>query len=137
MAKENAVNKEETGESHVTGQVLIPAAVAGFAGATVHVRLEELSGEDDKGARVKAETVIPNVTHDPSAGGGDGTLIPFAIRVEGGAAALDPANEYAVRVWIDSDSDGKKGAGDLYSDERHRVLDGGPARPLIIKVVQR
>lgn len=137
MAKENAVNKEETVDCLAAGQILIPAAVPGFAGATAHVRLQELSGEDDRGAAIKAEVVIPGVSHDPSAGGGDGTLVPFVIRFEGSAAAVDPDNEYAVRVWIDFDSDGKKGPGDLYSDERHRVLDGGPARPLIIKVVQR
>jgi hypothetical protein len=111
--------------------------VPGFAGATAHVRLEELSGEDDRGAFVRAEAVVPGVAHDPSAGGDPGTLVPFVLRVGHGALTINPDNEYAVRVWIDFDSDGKKGRGDLYSDERHRVLDGDHDRPLIIKVIQR
>ena len=137
MAKENAVKKEETADQLVTGHVLIPSVVPDFEGATAHVRLEELSGEDDKGAVVRMEAVIPDVRHEPAGAKRTDTLIPFTIRIAPGAMVFNPENEYAVRVWIDYDGDGKKGPGDLYSDERHRVLTGDAARPVLIKVVRR
>ena len=46
----------------IRGKVLIPAEAPAFQGATAHVRLEELSGEDDKGAAVRAETTIPRIS---------------------------------------------------------------------------
>jgi hypothetical protein len=121
----------------IRGKVLIPAEVPAFEDATAHIRLEELSGEDDKGAAVRAETTIPAVSHQPTGGALQDTLVDFEISIGPGSFTIDPKNEYAVRVWIDYDSDGKRGPGDCYSDERHRVLTGSSAVPLLIKVVQR
>jgi hypothetical protein len=136
---EDKTNEEgETADRLITGHVLIPAAVPSFDGATAHVRLEELSGEDDRGASVRAEAVVPDLRHEPAGDeGGADTLVPFTIRVAAGELVIDPRNDYAVRVWIDHDSDGRKGPDDLYSDERHPVFTGGTPRPLLIKVVRR
>lgn len=128
--------KKSTGEP-IRGKVLIPADVPAFEGATAHVRLEEISGEDDKGAAVKAETIIPTVSHQRSGDVSQDTLVDFEISIDVGSFTIDPKNEYAVRVWIDYDSDGKRGPGDCYSDERHGVLTGSSVPPLVIKVVQR
>jgi hypothetical protein len=138
MAEENAIENERIADQLIAGQVLIPAKVPGFTGATAHVRLEELSGEDDKGASVKAEAIITDVRHQPAGDAADrDTLVPFTIRIAPGAMVINPENQYAVRVWIDYDSDGKRGRGDLYSDERHSVFSDRARSPLVIKVVQR
>lgn len=137
MEEGNASDTEKSGGEVIRGNVLIPADVPAFKGATAHVRLEELSGEDDKGASVKAELTIPQVNHQPGGDASQDTLVGFEISVDPGSFEIDPKNEYAVRVWIDYDSDGKRGPGDCFSDERHRVLTGKAAAPLIIKVVQR
>ena len=137
MAEGNAGDTGEFAGEVIRGKILIPAAVPAFQGATAHVRLEELSGEDDKGAAVRAETTIPMVSHQPSGGALQDTLVDFEISIDRGSFTIDPKNEYAVRVWIDYDSDGKRGPGDCYSDERHPVLTDGSVAPLVIKVVQR
>jgi hypothetical protein len=137
MEKGNTGETEESADELIRGKILIPAGVPAFAGATAHVRLEELSGEDDKGAAVKAETSIPGVSHQLSGDAQQDTLVDFEISVERGLFTIDSKSEYAVRVWIDCDSDGKRGPGDCYSDERHRVLTGSSVAPLVIKVVRR
>jgi len=106
----------------VTGRVVITAAVAAFGGATVHVYLEDVSRADGA-AVVVAESALTNVRHEPR--GGEGTTLPFELRARGDAPPVDPAHEYAVRVWVDRDGDGKDGAGDLYSDQRYAVLTRG------------
>ena len=121
----------------IRGKILIPAEAPAFQGATAHVRLEELSGEDDKGAAVRAETTIPRISHQLHGGVAQDTLVDFEIPIDPGSFVIDPKNEYTIRVWIDYDSDGKRGPGDCYSDERHRVLTGSYVTPLVIKVVQR
>jgi hypothetical protein len=137
MEEGNTGHSKKPAGKLIRGKVLIPAGVPAFEGATAHVRLEELSGEDDKGAAVKTETTIPRVSHRPSGDPSQDTLVDFEISVDPGSFKIDPKNEYSVRVWIDYDSDGKRGPGDCYSDERHRVLTGSSVAQLVIKVVQR
>jgi hypothetical protein len=42
-----------------------------------------------------------------------------------------------VRVWVDRNSDGRPGAGDLFSDQSYRVLTGGFGSTVIIPVRSR
>jgi hypothetical protein len=118
----------------ITGRILIPGIVPGFHGATAHIFLEELKGED-AAARVIAETTIHDVSHE-SAGGAE-TNVSFTIRIAPGEVLMDAKNDYAVRVWIDCDSDGKRAAGDLYSDQRHNVFTGASEGAVNIKLVRR
>jgi uncharacterized lipoprotein YbaY len=134
MALEDAAEGEEGGEPLVSGTILIPAEISGFGDAAAHVRLEEIIAEDIS-ARVIAETTIPHLRHEPA--DGKETIVPFAIRITGKPCVVNPRNEYAVRVWIDHNGDGKRGPGDLYSDERHSVFKGHSDRNVIIRVIQR
>ncbi len=111
----------------VTGQVVISAGTPAFSGATVHVRLEDVSYAD-AAAEVVAEAIIPGVGHAP----GGTTTVPFALHAAPGATPIDPRNDYAVRVWLDRDGDGRAGAGDLHSDQSYRVLTGGFGRTATI-----
>jgi hypothetical protein len=111
----------------VTGRVIITEQSPALADASMHVSLEEASYADAPATTI-ARTVIPHVQHRPSRPGeGDegGTVLTFALRAVGGAAAIDPAGDYAVRVWVDRDGDGRPGPGDLHSDQRHPVLTRG------------
>lgn len=130
---EGRVDKSKEGGLAVSGQVLIPAGVPGFGGAVAHVRLEELEGEDTA-ARVVAETIIQDVSHE---GGAKGTTLPFTIELAPGELTVSPEKDYALRVWIDRNGDGERGPGDLYSDERHSVFSRRSAEAVTIKVVQR
>ena len=133
VVDEERVDKSQDAGRTVAGRILIPARVPGFSGAVAHVRLEEIKGEDAS-ARVVAEAIIHDVSHE--SGDAEDTAIPFAIQIDG-VAVNSPENDYNLRVWIDYDGDGKRGPGDLYSDERHGVFTGHTEREAAIKVVQR
>jgi uncharacterized lipoprotein YbaY len=112
----------------VTGQVIIADQTPALADASAHISLEDVSYADAPATTV-AETVIPHIRHRPSQlGSGDnrgGTVLSFALRAGPGAPAIDPGNDYAVRVWVDRDGNGRPGPGDLYSDQRYPVLTRG------------
>ena len=114
----------------VSGRIVITDRVASFTGATAHVYLEDISRADGESV-VLAEAVIRNVSHQGRAdkvvdavGGAHSQSISFELFTSPGTL-IDPRGDYAVRVWIDSDSDGREGPGDLYSDESYRVLTQG------------
>jgi hypothetical protein len=136
VAEESRREREEINDDLlVSGQILIPAGADSFEGATAHIRLEEIPSAD-MAARVIGETIIDGVRHENNAEGRE-TVVPFTIRVPRGARAIDRQFDYAVRVWIDRDSDGRPGAGDLYSDERYPVLTQGFGHTANVRVVQR
>jgi len=117
------------GELVISGQIIIPAATPALHGASAHIGLEGLRGVDAP-AYILAETIIEGVIHEP---GNVVTEVPFTVRVI--PEKITPKFEYALRVWIDRDSDGKPGSGDLHSDERCRVFLDHPERLIKIKVV--
>lgn len=118
----------------VHGEIIISAAVAPFRGATAHVRLEDVSFADAAAIAI-AETAIPGVDHDPAVSGE--TIVPFALRAGQTAPTIEGRNEYAVRAWIDRDSDGTPGPDDLYSDRRYAVLTYGYGRVVTIRLDAR
>jgi uncharacterized lipoprotein YbaY len=81
------------------------------AGATVYVRLEDVSRADAP-ATVVAEEVIREARPGPQAGW-------LAFTLHGGP--LDPRRRYGVRVHVDVDGDGAVGVGDYVSTASHPV----------------
>jgi hypothetical protein len=65
--------------------------------------------------------------------GGADTSAPFKIRV---TSEFEGKYDYAIRAWVDLDSDGKPARGDLYSDQRYSVLPDQLERMITIRVVQ-
>ena len=134
---------DETRAPHVTGRIIIKSQVPPFSGAVAHVLLEDVSPADGESI-VLAEAVVRDVNHGSSgdkaagrSGAEDGsTEISFALHVSSGMV-IDPRSDYAVRVWVDSDGDGKEGPGDLYSDERYSVLTRGSGRDVTVTLGQR
>lgn len=118
----------------VTGQIIVSGQVPAFSGAAAHVTLEDISRLDGASALI-AETVITGLSHNREAGENPpaDTIIEFAIELPAdSAAAINPQNDYAVRVWLDRDGDGSQGEGDLYSDQTYRVLTRGAGSTAII-----
>jgi uncharacterized lipoprotein YbaY len=110
------------------GEVFIPAATPAFRGATAHVSLERIRGADAP-AEIIAETAVHDVYHES---GGSGSSTPFKVRVA--SAEFSPKYDYAMRAWVDLDSDGKPARGDLYSDERYSILTDQLERVITITV---
>ncbi len=125
---------EELAAPLVTGKLIISTSTPSFSNATVHIRLEDVSWAD-AAAVVITETTLTDVHHAPA--NGDNTVLSFALRAEPGAAAIDPHHQYAVRVWVDRNSDGQPAAGDLFSDQSYRVLTGGFGSSVTITVTSR
>jgi uncharacterized lipoprotein YbaY len=121
-------DKNAEADMTISGQILIPRSTPALHGASARISLEGLRGEDAPAA-ILAETVIKGLKHEP---GNRDTAIPFTVRVAPDKIA--PKHDYAMRVWIDRDSDGKPGPGDLHSDERHSNFFDRPERPITIKV---
>lgn len=103
----------------VKGTIVFDDVVEASAGATVYVRLEDVSRADAP-ATVVTEQVIYEARLGPQAGG-----LEFALH----GGPLDPRRRYGVRVHVDVDGDGAVGVGDYVSTTSHPVLaDRVPAR---------
>jgi len=109
----------------VTGTIVFGSDLEPFVGATVYVRLEDVS-RIDAPALVVAEMVLQEVR----AGGQAPPRLEFTIELP----PLNPRARYGVRVHVDVDADGQIGAGDYVSTISHPVKAGGGATMLIIPV---
>lgn len=110
--------------SKVTGRVAFGSDARFFSGATVRVRLEDVS-RADASARTLAEQVIRDVSYTP----GGASDVPFVLHVE----RLSERRAYSVRVHVDLDGDGDIKRGDYVSTESYPVT-GGHAHDLTVRV---
>lgn len=117
-------------EPLLEGRVVIGGSAPSLRRASVHVRLEDVS-EQDRASRLVAEAVVEGVRHG---GGPAETVVAFVIGAAAASAPVEPHRDYAVRVWVDSDGDGREGPGDLYSAERCPVLTRGRGRVVTIRL---
>jgi uncharacterized lipoprotein YbaY len=108
----------------VRGEIVLGEETRSFSGATVYVRLEDVT-RADAAARIVAEQVI----HDLSFRGRSTATVPFALAAND---AVDERATYAVRVHIDLDRDRRVGRGDYVSTESYPVLTFG--RPAWVSV---
>ena len=96
----------------IHGVILFAATSQAIQGATVYVRLEDVS-RADAAARVVREAVLRDVTYVP------GQATPLEWSLEG--QALDERGQYAVRVHVDVDGDGHINRGDYISTESYPI----------------
>lgn len=139
------VGKNGSDAPLVTGQVVVVEEVPPFSGATIHVYLEDISRADTTAILI-AETTIKSISHKPSNAGKKSkparsksgkTTIPFVLQASPAAPKIEQRNIYSVRVWVDQDSDGKRGPGDLYSDQTYPVLTRGFGNAISVELAAR
>lgn len=87
----------------VKGKITFAAETPPFTGATIYVRLENVT-EADIAAKVVADYVQRDVAFDPKAGGD----LSFSLASD----PPDPRASYTVRVHIDIDGVGEVSKGD-------------------------
>jgi uncharacterized lipoprotein YbaY len=133
VADERASETKEA-QIGISGHILISAGIPAFRGATVHIYLDEIRGEDTA-AGVVAEEIIQDIAHELRAG--EDTNVAFTIQIDPRRLVVSSDKDYAVRVWVDCNSNGERGLDDLYSDQRYSVSPGHPERPFKIRVAQR
>jgi hypothetical protein len=102
-------------ENVVTGQIWFDNATAAFSGATLRIRLEEVSRADAPAQEVGC-LEVPDYAYSP----GDP---PFSWTL--GVGLLDPGKRYEVRVHLDRDSSGEYSAGDQITTQSYPVLTQG------------
>jgi uncharacterized lipoprotein YbaY len=100
----------------VRGEVRFEERAPSFSGATLYVRLEEVTTAD-AAARIVSEEVRRDVALDP---GADERL---TSSLTGGAP--NPRASYSVRAHVDIDGDGQVSAGDFISTQSYPVLTSG------------
>lgn len=88
-----------------------------FRAAVAHIYLEDVSHTDAESITI-AENVVENIDHSD-----EETEISFRLEIE--EDAVKSKNFYSVRVWIDTNGNGKPDAKDLFSNEAYRVLTHG------------
>lgn len=109
--------------SIVIGSIVFGADFKPFAGATVYVRLEDVS-RINASSIVVAQTVLPDVRAEGRIPG----QIEFTIE----APPLDSRATYVVRAHVDVDADGQVGIGDYVSTISHPVKAASGATTLLI-----
>ena len=92
------------GNKLIEGEISFKGVQDRIDGATIYVRLEDISIEDDA-AKSLVEQVIEDVTVDPS------DLPTYRYLIE--HRELEPKNTYRVRVHLDTDNSGDISDGDL------------------------
>ena len=113
------------GPSLVHGEVVFDETAQPFSGATVYVRLEDVSREDAP-AQIMAEQILRDVSHTA----GSATQLQFAIE----GTIPDERARYAVRVHVDIDGDGQISGGDYISMESYPVLTYGHPSRVTVRV---
>ncbi|MEZ4684205.1 MAG: YbaY family lipoprotein [Caldilineaceae bacterium] len=109
----------------ISGEISFEATSNAVAGATVYVRLEDVS-RLDAAAILVAETLLPAVA---LRGQGQDRL-HFTLE----AALPDPKAHYSLRVHVDVDGDGQISRGDYITMESYPVRPSEAPQPLAIRV---
>ena len=92
------------GNKLIEGEITFKSVQNRISGATIYVRLEDISIQDDAG-KTLVEQVIGDVTVDPS------DLPTYRYLIE--HRELEPKDTYRVRVHLDADNSGDISDGDL------------------------
>ena len=113
------------GESLVRCEIVFDEAVQPFSGATVYVRLEDVS-RMDTAARVVVEQVLREVSYQPD------RSTQLAVDLRG--PPPDAGASYAVRVHVDVDDDGEVSPGDYISTQSYPVMTFGHPNQVAVRV---
>jgi uncharacterized lipoprotein YbaY len=111
----------------VKGKITFEEDAPAFTGATMYVRLENITVADIA-SEVVADYVERDVAFDPK------TAKDLLFAIDG--KAPDPRASYAVRAHIDVDGDGEVSQGDFISMQSYPVITFGHPREVSILVRQ-
>ena len=100
-------------EPLVSGEILFSENASSFSGATVYVRLEDVSNADAP-SKVIAEQILRDISYKAQ------SKTPLAFSIHG--RSVNAKASYAVRVHVDTDADGEVSLGDYISMESYPVL---------------
>lgn len=108
----------------VRGIIIFDEHLKPFSGATVHIRLEDVSLQDAS-SKLIAERIIRNVSHDNI-----DHQIEFVIYGD----IVDIQATYSIRVHCDVDNDGRISKGDFVTVQSYPVLTHGYPDNVLVTV---
>jgi uncharacterized lipoprotein YbaY len=111
--------------SIVRGEILFGGYTKSFSGATVYVRLEDVS-KLDAPSKLISEQVIKNVSYNS----GDSKAINFELY----GIMSDSRANYAISVHVDLDSDGMLSQGDFINMESYPVITNSNSTSISVNV---
>jgi uncharacterized lipoprotein YbaY len=106
----------------VSGDITIVDSQSSFAGATVYVRLEDIS-QADAASTVVAEQVLRDISD---------TDLPLQFSLTG--ELFDEQANYIVTVHVDVDDNGALNTGDFITMESYPVLTHGAPKQISVQV---
>ncbi|WP_458209769.1 YbaY family lipoprotein [Haladaptatus sp. NG-SE-30] len=109
----------------VSGKIIFEPVTPHLAGATIHIRLEDVSIAD-KASETISEQTLSDVTDDMIEQDG----IPFELYGQ----LPDDKARYIVSVHVDSNDNGEVSQGDFITTESYPVLTFGNPDSLTVRV---
>ena len=106
----------------VRGDIIFDKNVRSFSGATIYVRLSDVTMQDTS-SKLILQQVTKDVNYDDA---NHNSFQKKKLKFElSGNMVVDFRQRYAVSVHIDLDNDGKIGLGDLINMESYPVITHG------------
>lgn len=119
----------------VRGEIIIDKSVKSFSGATIYVRLNDVTMQDSP-----SKLILQQIIKDASYDSGDISNHHHQKKLEFelfGKIIADVRRTYAISVHIDVDNNGKINSGDFINTESYPVITHGyPKGHLIVHVNQ-
>lgn len=112
-------------EPLVSGEILFSKYAQSFSGATVYVRLEDVSNADAP-SKVIAEQILRDISYKAQ------SKAPLAFSIHGNS--VNAKASYAIRVHVDTDDDKVVSLGDYISMESYPVLTFGFPNKVSVRV---
>lgn len=112
--------------SRVSGRIWFDDTAGQFTGATLRVKLEEVSRADAP-AREISQLVISNCSHSLGE-----PPVDFVLSAD----PIEPSGRYEVRVHLDLDGSGEYAAGDQITTQSYPVLTQGYPDTIQIRLQQ-
>lgn len=126
MSGPHAPDPQMTSTRLVHGMIIFKSTRPELTGATVHVRLEDVS-RADASANIVSEQLIENPAEHVSPEG-----IPFVL--SGNQSDIDLQRRYSVSVHVDMNRSGEVNSGDYISMKSYPVLTDGNSNEVIVSV---
>jgi uncharacterized lipoprotein YbaY len=127
MADEEQQDKRSTAASLLRGEIILDKnKVKSFTGATVYIRLEDVTIQDAS-SKVISQQVINNVSYVGAndIGGHYHRQKKIEFSLFDNEIVVDARRSYAIAVHIDVDGNGKINPGDFINVESYPVITHG------------
>jgi Type III secretion system lipoprotein chaperone (YscW) len=112
----------------VEGKIRFEESAVAFSGAIMYVNVERVTYAD-AASEIIASYTRQEMSFDPQ--NTDSDILTFKLEV----SDLNPQDDYAIRVHIDLDSDGKISRGDYINMQSYPVLTRG--HPVEVSILVR